>query len=107
VLPVVALDPVASPIIQGGLELAATASDNVGVAKVEFYVNNVFKGEVSTASAGKYRFNADDSLLNGQVVFSAKAFDAAGNSAQSSQNATVAIVVSFPAILGPDLDHTG
>lgn len=93
--PSVALDAIASPVTSGALELAAAASDNVAVAKVEFYVNGVFQGERTTPVGGKYRQPVDVSLLDGLTTFEARAFDAAGNTARSTQAATVTIVASL------------
>ncbi|ADI84783.1 Ig-like domain-containing protein [Geobacter sulfurreducens] len=61
---------------------AATASDNVGVSKVEFYVNNVLKGSDTTSP---YAYSWDTtSAANGSYTLTAKAYDAAGNVGQSS-----------------------
>ena len=103
--PSVALDTIASPVTSGALELAATASDNVAVAKVEFYVNGVFQGERTALSAGKYRQAVDVSLLSGLTTFEARAFDVAGNTAASSQTATVNIVASLLAGVNDQLAH--
>ena len=105
--PSVALDTIASPVTTGALELAATASDNVAVAKVEFYVNGVFQGERTALSAGKYRQPVDVSLLGGLTTFEARAFDAAGNTASSTQTATVNIVAALLAGPGDQLVHNG
>ncbi len=105
--PSVALDALTSPISNGALELAATASDNVAVVKVEFYVNGVFQGERTALSNGKYRLAVDVSLLNGLTTFEARAFDAAGNTASSTQTATVNIVASLLAGSGDQLVHNG
>ncbi|MFC5510785.1 CehA/McbA family metallohydrolase [Massilia jejuensis] len=61
----------------GTITLSASASDNVGVSRVEFYVDNVLKG--SDASA-PYAMTLDSTTLaNGSHVLGAKAYDAAGN----------------------------
>jgi hypothetical protein len=66
----------------GNITLSATASDNVGVAKVEFWVDSALKG---TATAAPYQMTLDSrSLPNGSHSLVAKAFDAAANSATSS-----------------------
>jgi hypothetical protein len=66
----------------GTIALNANASDNVGVAKVEFYVDGALKG-TDTASPWSYAFNSSG-VANGTHVLTAKAFDAAGNSATSA-----------------------
>lgn len=66
----------------GTITLNANASDNVGVTKVEFYVDGALK-DTDTASPWSYGFNSTG-VSNGTHVLTAKAFDAAGNSALSS-----------------------
>ncbi len=66
----------------GTITLSATASDNVGVSKVEFYVDNQLKG---TDTASPYSMTlASTTLSNGAHALTAKAYDAAGNIATSS-----------------------
>ena len=66
----------------GTITFNANATDNVGVTKVEFYVDGALKG-TDTASPWSYAFNSTG-VSNGTHVLTAKAFDAAGNSALSS-----------------------
>jgi hypothetical protein len=66
----------------GTITLAATASDNVGVTRVEFYVDGALKGTDTTAA---YSMTLDSTTLaNGSHTLTAKAYDAAGNVATSS-----------------------
>ena len=66
----------------GTIGLAATATDNVGVSRVEFYVDGVLVGTDTTAA---YGLSLDSTTLaNGSHTLTAKAFDAAGNSATST-----------------------
>ncbi|WMW80535.1 CehA/McbA family metallohydrolase [Undibacterium cyanobacteriorum] len=66
----------------GTITLNATASDNVGVSKVEFYVDSVLKG---TATAAPYSLSLNSTTLsNGTHTYVAKAYDAAGNIGSSS-----------------------
>jgi hypothetical protein len=66
----------------GTITLNASASDNVGVTKVEFYVDGVLKG---TDTASPYTMTLDSSTLtNASHALTAKAFDAAGNSKLST-----------------------
>jgi hypothetical protein len=66
----------------GTITLSATASDNVGVSKVEFYVDNVLKGSDTTSP---YSMTLDSTTLsNASHALTAKAFDAAGNSKLST-----------------------
>ncbi|MDD1615947.1 MAG: M4 family metallopeptidase [Methylococcaceae bacterium] len=61
----------------GMISFSATATDDVGVTKVEFYVDNVLKGSDTTAP---YSMTLDSSTLtNGSHTLLAKAYDTAGN----------------------------
>ncbi len=75
--------------VSGTVTMAANASDNVGVSRVDFYVNGSLAGSDSAAPY-QYSWNTT-SLANGAATLYAKAFDAAGNSTQS---ATVTVNVS-------------
>jgi len=66
----------------GTITFNANASDNVGVTKVEFYVDGALKG-TDTASPWTYAFNSTG-VANGSHALTAKAYDAAGNSAVSA-----------------------
>lgn len=81
--PVVSISsPAGSATVTGTVSVTANASDNVGVSKVEFYVNGVLK---ATASAAPYSFSWNSSsAANGAYSLSAKAYDAAGNVGQSA-----------------------
>lgn len=66
----------------GTITLSATASDNVGVSNVEFYVDGVLKAGDAMAP---YSVTLDSTTLtDGSHTLTAKAFDAAGNSATSA-----------------------
>ncbi len=66
----------------GTITLSATASDNVGVTKVEFYVDGTLKG---TDTTSPYSMTLDSTTLaNGSHSLVAKAYDAAGNVGSSS-----------------------
>jgi Bacterial Ig domain len=61
----------------GTINFSATASDNVGVARVEFLVDNVLKG---TDASAPYALAFDSTTLtDGAHTLVAKAYDAAGN----------------------------
>ncbi|HOP40570.1 MAG TPA: S8 family serine peptidase [Geobacteraceae bacterium] len=92
------VDPVAtitSPsngaAVNGIVPVNVTASDNVGVTRVELYINGILHATDTTAS---YSFTWDTaSLTNGTYYLTAVAYDAAGNSAQSNQvNVTIAAI---------------
>jgi hypothetical protein len=61
----------------GTITLNATASDNVGVSKVEFYIDNVLKG-TDTSSPYSMTLNST-TLSNASHALVAKAYDAANN----------------------------
>ena len=61
----------------GAITFNAIASDNVGVSRVEFYVDDVLTG---TSNATPYSLSVDSTTIaNGTHNLTAKAFDAAGN----------------------------
>jgi len=73
--------PAASSTVSGSSTVSIAASDNVGVTKVEFYVNGVLQG---TDTASPYTFSWNTAALaNGSYTLSAKAYDAAGNVGQA------------------------
>lgn len=66
----------------GSITLSATASDNVGVTNVEFYVDGVLKG---SDNSSPYSIPLDSTTLsNASHSLTATAFDAAGLSTTSS-----------------------
>ena len=66
----------------GTITLAATASDNVGVSRVEFYVDGALK---ATDSSSPYQASLDSTTLaDGSHTLVAKAYDATGNVGSSS-----------------------
>ncbi len=66
----------------GTITLSASASDNVGVSKVEFWIDSVLKGTVLTPP---YTLALDSTTLSdGSHTLVAKAYDAAGNVGTSS-----------------------
>ena len=80
--------PVAGSSLSGTVSLTASASDNVGVTKVEFYNGTTKLGE---DSSNPYAFSWDTAgLSNGSATLTAKAYDAAGN-ATTSANVPVTI----------------
>ena len=80
--------PAPSAIVRGTISLQAQASDDVGVTRVEFYVNGALQGTDTTAP---YAINWNTtSVADGSYSLQAKAFDAA---AKSGSSATVTIKV--------------
>ncbi len=73
----------------GKVTLTATAADNVGVSKVEFYEGATL---LATKTAAPYSFDLNFvTANNGTHNYIAKAFDAANNSAISSPSVTVVV----------------
>lgn len=75
--------------VSGTVTVTATASDNVGVAKVELYIDSALV-VTDTASPYTYSWNTT-TAANGTHSLLAKAYDSAGNAASSS---TVSVTVS-------------
>jgi hypothetical protein len=73
--------------VKGIVTVQASASDNVGVTRVEFLVNNVLKATDTTAP---YSFSWDTATAaEGGASVVAKAYDARGNSGTASISVTV------------------
>jgi hypothetical protein len=87
----------------GTITLSANATDNVGVSKVEFYVDSVLKG-TDTTTPFSMTLNST-SLSNGSHALTAKAFDAANNSATSAPvNFTINNVATQQLVLNPGFE---
>ena len=91
--------PANGATVSGTVAVSAGATDNVGVTKVEFYLNGVLQ---TTLASSPYSFSWNTAAVaNGVYVISAKAYDAAGNVGQSASvtvtvsNDTTAPVVSI------------
>ena len=87
--------------------ITASASDNVGVTKVEFYVNNALQ---ATLTSAPYSFFwSTVALGNNSYVLSARAYDAAGNAGPSTSvtvtvfNDTVAPTLSINPVNTPSM----
>lgn len=82
----------------GSITLTATASDNVAVTKVEFFDGANKLGEDSSAGDGFTQPVTLASSNNGSKSYTAKAFDAAGNTQTS---AALVVTVAIP-VVGTD-----
>ncbi|UZN23580.1 S8 family serine peptidase [bacterium 3DAC] len=72
--------------LSGNVTVTVSASDNVGVSKVELYVNDDL---YATDTTSPYEFVIDTSKYDdGEYTITAKAYDSAGNSAESSIKVT-------------------
>ncbi|MES2015318.1 MAG: Ig-like domain-containing protein [Pseudomonadota bacterium] len=87
----------------GTITLSANATDNVGVTKVEFYIDSVLKGTDTTAP---YSMTLDSKTLsNAAHALTAKAYDAAGSSTLSTAvNFTVNNPVATQVLLNPGFE---
>jgi hypothetical protein len=81
--------PTSGATVSGTTTISASASDNVGVSKVDFYVDSVLKG-TDTSSPYSYSW-ATTAYSNGAHSLYTKATDAAGNVGTS---ATISVTVS-------------
>ncbi|HMC67541.1 MAG TPA: Ig-like domain-containing protein, partial [Mycobacteriales bacterium] len=80
--------PANGATVSGTVSITATASDNVGVTKVEFYVDGALR---STDTTTPYSWSWDTtSFANSSHTIVAKAYDAANNVGTSS-NVTVTV----------------
>lgn len=95
-------NPTAGATISGTSALSATATDNVGVTKVEFYVDGTLKNSDTTSP---YSYSLDTTTLsNAAHSLTAKAYDAAGNVTTS---ASVSVTVSNVVIIAEDINQDG
>jgi beta-mannanase len=94
--PTVALTaPASSATVSGSaVNIAASATDNVGVTKVDFMVDSAIVN-TDTIAPYAYAWNSTKTA-NGTHVISAKAYDAAGNGATTSVSVTVNNPVAAP-----------
>ena len=80
-------NPSASATVSSSVSFAATASDNVGVSKVEFYVDNSL---VATDTSSPYSTSWDTTAYtDGNHNLEVIAYDAAGNTNSDSISVTV------------------
>ncbi|WP_225409655.1 extracellular catalytic domain type 1 short-chain-length polyhydroxyalkanoate depolymerase [Stigmatella hybrida] len=93
--PTVALtSPSSGATLFGSVNLTATASDNIGVSRVDFLVDGAVVGQ-GTPSGSTYTLTWNTAAVSaGTHTVGARAFDAAGNSAQS---ASVSVTVDAAA----------
>lgn len=90
VAPIVAVTaPANNATVSGTVAVAASASDNTGVTKVEFFIDGTMSAAVNT---NPYTYNwYTTAASNGSHTLSAKAYDASGNISSSS---TVTVIVN-------------
>jgi chitinase len=74
--------PVNGAVVSGTVNIAANATDNIGVTRVELYVNGALQA-IDTTAPYSFSWNTAP-LANGSYTLAARAYDAAGNNATSS-----------------------
>ncbi|AFH38299.1 Ig-like domain-containing protein [Thermus thermophilus] len=80
--------PADGAVVSGTVTLEVEATDNVGVAKVEFFAGSTKLGEATSAP---FTFNWNTTVYpDGPVTLKARAVDAAGNAAEATLTVTVA-----------------
>jgi thermitase len=102
--PTVAItSPSASSTVSGSVAVNVSASDNVGVSRVELKVNST---TVATDSAAPFAFAWDSKgVANGLATLTAIAYDAAGN-VKSSTPVSVNVANTTTSAPAPTLDTT-
>lgn len=90
--------PTAGATVSGTVTVNASATDNIGVTKVEFYVDGALK---STDTTSPYSWSWDSTTAaNGTHSLTAKAYDAASNVGTS---AAVSVSVNNTVATGTDI----
>lgn len=85
--PMVAVDMLEGTTVSGLVSIAVSASDDVGVSRVELLVDGK---SVGVDTSAPFQFSWDTTThANGSATLQARATDAAGNSASASVTATV------------------
>jgi len=79
--------PANGSVVSGPVTVSATATDNVGVSKVDLYLNGSL---IATDTAQPYSFFLDTAkYTNGSNQLEARAYDAAGNMGVANVNVTI------------------
>ena len=87
------LSPVSGSTVSGTLTVNVSATDNVGVTKVEWYLNGTVTGSTAGSTAA-FTWNTSTSP-NGAYTIVAKAYDAGGN-VGTSANLSVTVQNAVP-----------
>jgi len=98
--------PTAGATVSGITTLAATATDNVLVKNVQFYIDGVSFGSFLTTPPYTTTWNTT-SVPNGTHTIMAKASDSSGNTASSSIQVTVGNAVPSPSPFDFSLSNGG
>jgi thermitase len=95
--------PTSTAILTGTVSVSVSASDNVGVTKIEWYLDGALKASSATASAS-FSWNTTTGA-NGSHTLAAKAYDSAGN-VGSSANVSVNVNNPIPDSTAPAVSIT-
>lgn len=88
--------PGAGVKVNGTVAVDVSASDNMGVTRVEFYAGNAL---IASEAISPYGFSWDTSALpDGPIALEARAFDGAGNVGSTKVSVTVANDTTPPAV---------
>jgi hypothetical protein len=101
--PTVSLTAPAAGNVSGTVNVTATASDNIGVAGVQFLLNGANLGSEVLSSPYSYSWNTG-SVANGTYTLTARARDAAGNTTTSA--GVVVTVNNVPDTQAPTVNIT-
>ena len=96
--------PTAGQTVSGTATITAAASDNIGVTKVEVYINDLLMG-ADTSSPYTFSWNTNG-YSNGNQTIRATAYDAAGNK-NSSTNVTMNVNNLVQAFSPGDVNKSG
>ncbi|MDP2904884.1 MAG: Ig-like domain-containing protein, partial [Candidatus Omnitrophota bacterium] len=88
--------PANNSTVSGSISIQATATDNKGISKVEFYVDNALKA-TSYGLPYAYSWNSA-AVVNGSHALKVVAFDASKNTKQAQASVTVNNTVPPPPI---------
>lgn len=94
--------PLDSQVVKDTIIIKATASDNKGVNRVEFYIDNTFQ---SADNISPYEYFWDtQTVVDGPYTLEAQAYDEAGNRAQESIAVEIDNIpdsINHPPVLAP------
>ncbi len=82
------ISPVNNAKVSGGVSISAMASDDSGISKVEFYIDNTLKASDSSYPYS-YRWNVNKQVASGTHTITAKAYDKASPANTSTAQITV------------------
>jgi thermitase len=96
--------PLAGATVSGTVAVQGTATDNVGVTKIEFYVDGALSTSTTTSP---FSFSWDTAgVTNASHTLSVKAYDAAGNVGTASVTVTLSNTAPTVSISSPSYGTT-